>query len=109
MVCPDSVRPDASVMVTLGGVRLGDVIKDLAIMIAPLLLVLVAIIMLPGVFLEPVSWVESAGTGEVYSYSIHYIGPSKAYKGDPPHTVALIDLVSSRLRFAIIGQPAAKA
>lgn len=42
----------------IGGVRLGDVIKDVAIMIAPLLLVLVAIIMLPGVFLEPVSWVE---------------------------------------------------
>jgi uncharacterized OB-fold protein len=23
---------------------------------------------------------------------VHYIGPSKAYKGDPPHVVALIDL-----------------
>lgn len=42
--------------------------------------------------LEPVSWVESQGEGEIYSYSIHYIGPSKAYKGDPPHVVALIDL-----------------
>jgi tripartite ATP-independent transporter DctM subunit len=42
----------------IGGIRLADVIKDVAIMIAPLLLVLVAIIMLPGVFLEPVSWVE---------------------------------------------------
>ena len=30
--------------------------------------------------------------GTVYTYSVHYIGPSKAYKGDPPHTVALIDL-----------------
>lgn len=45
----------------------------------------------PGT-LEPVSWIESAGTGEIYTYSIHYIGPSKAYKGDPPHVVALIDL-----------------
>lgn len=45
----------------------------------------------PGT-LEPVSWVESAGVGEIYTYSIHYIGPSKAYKGDPPHVVALIDL-----------------
>lgn len=45
----------------------------------------------PGT-LKPVSWVESAGTGEIYTYSIHYIGPSKAYKGDPPHVVALIDL-----------------
>lgn len=45
----------------------------------------------PGT-LEPVSWIESAGTGSVYTYSIHYFGPSKAYKGDPPHVVALIDL-----------------
>jgi hypothetical protein len=42
--------------------------------------------------LEPVGWVESAGTGEVYTYSVHYIGPSKAYKGDPPHVVVLVDL-----------------
>jgi uncharacterized protein len=47
--------------------------------------------LVPGA-LEPVDWVESAGTGSVYTYSIHYIGPSKAYKGDPPHVVALIDL-----------------
>lgn len=42
--------------------------------------------------LEPVNYVEAKGTGTVYTYSIHYIGPSKAYKGDPPHTVALVDL-----------------
>jgi uncharacterized OB-fold protein len=42
--------------------------------------------------LEPVQWIESAGLGEVYTYSDHYIGPSKAYKGDPPHIVALVDL-----------------
>lgn len=42
--------------------------------------------------LEPVQWVESPGLGEVYTYSTHFIGPSKAYKGDPPHVVALIDL-----------------
>ena len=46
---------------------------------------------MPGT-LEPTQWVESKGTGTVYTYSIHFIGPSKAYKGDPPHTVALIDL-----------------
>jgi uncharacterized protein len=44
------------------------------------------------VTLEPVEWVESPGTGEIYTYSVHFIGPSKAYKGDPPHVVALIDL-----------------
>ena len=47
--------------------------------------------LVPGT-LDPVEWVEAAGTGEVYTYSIHYIGPSKAYKGDPPHIVALVDL-----------------
>lgn len=45
----------------------------------------------PGT-LDEVSWVESKGEGEVYTYSVHFIGPSKAYKGDPPHIVVLIDL-----------------
>ena len=47
--------------------------------------------LVPGT-LDPVQWIEAKGTGEVYTYSIHYIGPSKAYKGDPPHIVALVDL-----------------
>ncbi len=47
--------------------------------------------LVPGT-LEPVQWVEAVGTGEVYTYSVHFIGPSKAYKGDPPHIVALVDL-----------------
>lgn len=42
--------------------------------------------------LEPRGWMESAGLGTVYTYSTHFIGPSKAYKGDPPHIVALVDL-----------------
>ena len=45
----------------------------------------------PGT-LEPAQWVESKGEGTVYTYSTHFIGPSKAYKGDPPHIVALVDL-----------------
>lgn len=45
----------------------------------------------PGT-LEPVTWVEAKGEGAVYTYSTHFIGPSKAYKGDPPHIVALVDL-----------------
>ena len=45
----------------------------------------------PGT-LEPTQWTESKGEGVVYTYSTHFIGPSKAYKGDPPHIVALIDL-----------------
>lgn len=45
----------------------------------------------PGTLTEP-GWMESKGEGTVYTYSVHFIGPSKAYKGDPPHTVALVDL-----------------
>ena len=45
----------------------------------------------PGT-LEPVHWIEAKGTGSVYTYSVHFIGPSKAYKGDPPHVVVLVDL-----------------
>src|SRR5262249_39198338 len=45
----------------------------------------------PGT-LDEVQWVESKGEGAVYTYSTHFIGPSKAYKGDPPHIVALVDL-----------------
>lgn len=45
----------------------------------------------PGT-LEPITWVESTGLGEVYTYSVHFFGPSKAYRGDPPHIVALVDL-----------------
>ena len=45
----------------------------------------------PGT-LDPAQWVESKGEGAVYTYSTHFIGPSKAYKGDPPHIVALVDL-----------------
>ena len=42
--------------------------------------------------LAAVQWVEATGLGTVYTYSVHYIGPSKAYKGDPPHVVALVDV-----------------
>jgi uncharacterized protein len=45
----------------------------------------------PGT-LTPAGWTESKGEGTVYTYSTHFIGPSKAYKGDPPHIVALVDL-----------------
>lgn len=45
----------------------------------------------PGT-LEEHGWTESKGEGTVYTYSVHYIGPSSAYKGEPPHVVALVDL-----------------
>ena len=42
--------------------------------------------------LQPVDYIEAAGTGTVYTYSIHHFGPTKAYKGEPPYAVALVDL-----------------
>ena len=39
-----------------------------------------------------IEWVESSGKGKVWTFSIHHMGPSKAYKGDPPYVVALIEL-----------------
>ena len=61
----------------------------------------------PGT-LEPVQWIDAAGTGSVYTYSVHFIGPSKAYKGDPPHIVALIDLDEGvRMMSRVLGAPEA--
>jgi TRAP-type C4-dicarboxylate transport system permease large subunit len=42
----------------IGKIRLVDTIKDVTIMLVPLLLVLVAIILLPDLFLAPVAWLD---------------------------------------------------
>ena len=36
-------------------------------------------------------WVESSGKGKVWTYSVHYMGPTKAYKGET-YVVAMIEL-----------------
>lgn len=41
---------------------------------------------------EDIEWVKSNGKGKVWTFSVHHMGPSKAYKGDPPHVVALVEL-----------------
>jgi len=41
---------------------------------------------------EDIEWVKSKGKGKVWTFSIHHMGPSKAYKGDPPHVVALVEI-----------------
>ena len=41
---------------------------------------------------EDIEWVESEGRGKVWTFSIHHMGPSKAYKGEPPYVVALIEM-----------------
>jgi len=55
----------------------------------------------PGTLGET-SWMDASGEGTVYTYSTHFIGPSKSYKGDPPHIVALIDLAEGPRMMSIL-------
>ena len=41
---------------------------------------------------EDIEWVKSKGKGKIWTFSVHHMGPSKAYKGDPPHVVALVEM-----------------
>ena len=49
-------------------------------------------ILCPHCFSEKVEWVESAGKGKIYSYTIARRGGGPAFKGDAPYAVALIEL-----------------
>lgn len=40
---------------------------------------------------EDIEWVKASGKAKVWTYAIHHMGPSKAYKGDPPYVVALVE------------------
>jgi len=39
-----------------------------------------------------IEWVKSPGRGKVWTFSIHHMGPTKAYKEDGAYVVALIEL-----------------
>lgn len=41
---------------------------------------------------QDITWEEASGRGKVWTFSVHYMGPTPAYKGDPPYVVALIEL-----------------
>ena len=41
---------------------------------------------------DHLDWVESKGTGSVYSYTIVHRPPGSAFEPDVPYTVALVDL-----------------
>ena len=47
----------------------------------------------PGSVNMDFDWVESSGKGKVWTYSVHYMGPTKAYKGET-YVVAMIEPVS---------------
>lgn len=39
-----------------------------------------------------IGWAKASGKGKVWTFSIHNMGPTPAYKGDPPYVVALVEL-----------------
>lgn len=39
-----------------------------------------------------IGWEKASGKGKVWTFSIHNMGPTPAYKGDPPYVVALVEL-----------------
>jgi uncharacterized OB-fold protein len=40
---------------------------------------------------EDIEWVKASGKAKVWTYAIHHMGPTKAYKGEPPYVVALVE------------------
>jgi uncharacterized OB-fold protein len=40
---------------------------------------------------EDIEWVKASGKARVWTYAIHHMGPTKAYKGEPPYVVALVE------------------
>ncbi len=40
---------------------------------------------------EDIEWVKASGKAKVWTFSIHHMGPTKAYKNDPPYVVALVE------------------
>lgn len=40
---------------------------------------------------EDIEWVKASGRAKIWTYAIHHMGPTKAYKGEPPYVVALVE------------------
>jgi uncharacterized OB-fold protein len=40
---------------------------------------------------EDIEWIRASGKAKVWTYAIHHMGPTKAYKGEPPYVVALVE------------------
>ncbi len=41
---------------------------------------------------QEIDWEKASGRGKVWTYSVHHMGPTPAYKGEPPYVVALVEL-----------------
>ena len=46
----------------------------------------------PHCMSQDIEWVKSSGRGKVWTFSAHHLGPTKAYVGEPPHVVAIVDM-----------------
>jgi uncharacterized OB-fold protein len=40
---------------------------------------------------QDIEWVKASGKAKVWTYAIHHMGPTPAYKGEPPYVVALVE------------------
>ncbi|MFQ5835405.1 MAG: Zn-ribbon domain-containing OB-fold protein [bacterium] len=40
---------------------------------------------------EDIEWAKASGKAKVWTFAIHHMGPTKAYKGEPPYVVALVE------------------
>lgn len=40
---------------------------------------------------QDLEWAKASGRAKVWTYAIHYMGPTPAYKNEPPYVVALVE------------------
>lgn len=45
----------------------------------------------PNCMSQNLDWVKVSGKGKVWTFSIHHMGPTSAYKNEPPYVVALVE------------------
>ena len=61
----------------------------------------------PFCWSDKTSWIQSAGTGTVYSFSVIHRAPAPAFSGRGPYVVALVDLAEGpRVMANIVGEGA---
>lgn len=49
---------------------------------------------------DDMKWVESAGTGEIYTYSVVHRAPTEAFQAETPYTVGILQLAEGVFFFS---------
>ena len=44
----------------------------------------------PNCMSQDLEWMKASGKAKVWTFAIHHMGPTKAYKDEPPYVVALV-------------------